>query len=822
MNQDKSLPLAQGGAELLEGFRKLGAARDLASALDIAADLVLAGVAPSWVVISVSPGKGETTEVVRGITLDPALTRYVRSLGDLPQEGIEIPPSALPDLAGSNSALAFPLVPHARARGALVVGFTDDAQFRRVDRDFLAFLGRQVDLTTRQMSGADSFLRDSHTGLRTHVGFLLRLLDEWSACEAKGSPISVVMIEVGTSIAGIAGTPSEGAMRRAAELLREETGEVDLLGRRGPSTLEILLPQVGAEWAHRIARRIAKRIGKESLRPPSAAEGSLTCRTEVATGPEEASSPESLLERVEEKMRDTGDPADPATPEELPWDEQGKALLGMVSRVLEAGWDLEALLDILVAMLVEIMDAERGFVLMRDTDGSLMVRSARGRGNVEVESPEKEVSRKIANRVLKTGQPIRIHDAGTDPLFADSESVAGLGLRAVLCAPIQLEGAPFGCIYLEHRLDPGRFSASDEVLLVEFARRVSRHLSNSLEFRRRSQDIEKAAQRLAGYVGSEEVPGEAFGIIGRSPGLLRTLELLRKAIPSQLPVHVSGESGTGKELIARAIHFEGPRKSGPFISENCAAIPESIFERELFGHVRGVFTGATSEKPGLIEAAAGGTLFLDEIGELSLGMQAKLLRALEEKGIRRLGGQEWIQIDFRLVTASNRSLEDLVQEGKFRQDLYYRLEGVTISLPPLRDRKEDIPLLVEAFLQREAEEEGSPVREFPRDVLMALLRHDWPGNVRELENTIRRACAVGGAEITIEDLPRRLREETTFRRYLAPKRTAGPEADGDGLTRAIEQAGGNKTEAARRLGISKSTLYARLKRLRERRGPQKP
>ena len=808
-------------ARVLDGFRRLGAARDLVVALEVAAEIVRLAAGASWAVLIAERGGESPVEIARGISSDDPRVARSRALLPLPLEGRDL------ELEGGEVAVAIPLaLPDVRT-AALVAGFADGAAPDDARRELLRLIARQLRAVAERVARAEAFLADPVTGFRSHMGFLLRLLDEWPACEEKGSPVSLILIDVRPADAAEA-APSprmaDAVIRHAASILRDETGEIDLAARQGPWTLEILLPQVGSSWAERIARRIAESIEGGKARGPDGEDVPLRCLVSVATGPEDAGAPDELLEVAAVRLGETSPAvedaaaADIAEPIEPPVPTgQGRALLEMLSGVLDAGWDLDALLDILVSMLVEILHAERGFVLVRHPHNGFSIESAREKGGAEIADPEKEVSRAIATKVIQTGRPIRIADAGEDPVFADSDSVAGLGLKAVLCVPIQSEGESFGCVYLEHRSDPGRFSARHQDLLSEFARRVSRHLRHTIEFEKRSREVERAARRLEGYSDDSAGKGEVFGIVGRSAGVRQVIELIGKVTPLDLAVHITGESGTGKELVARAIHFEGPRAKRPFVSENCAAIPESIFERELFGHVKGVFTGAATEKPGLIEAAAGGTLFLDEVGELSLGMQAKLLRAIEERGTRRLGGQEWISVDFRLVTASNRSLEDLVAKGKFREDLYYRLEGMTIRLPALRERKEDIPLLVEHFLRREAERDGSPPRRVRRDALSALLRYDWPGNVRELENTIRRGCAIGGEEITARDLPRRLREGTGIRRYLPRERVDGEGVwDSDLLARAIHEAGGNKTEAARRLGISKSTLYARLKRIKDR------
>jgi Nif-specific regulatory protein len=246
-------------------------------------------------------------------------------------------------------------------------------------------------------------------------------------------------------------------------------------------------------------------------------------------------------------------------------------------------------------------------------------------------------------------------------------------------------------------------------------------------------------------------------IVGNSPAILRVLATLDRVIQSDLPVLITGESGTGKELVARAIHQHGPRKDRAFVRENCAAIPESLLESELFGYRKGAFTGALQDKRGLFEVGDGGTVFLDEIGEMSLNMQAKLMRVLQEGEIRPVGAPSTLIVDVRLVSATNRDLRKLVAEGRFREDLFFRLNVVDIHVPPLRERTEDIPLLVDAFLARAATRAQARMKPLEPDALACLMAHAWPGNVRELENEIQRAFALSGPRIRTEDLSAEVR-----------------------------------------------------------------
>ena len=324
----------------------------------------------------------------------------------------------------------------------------------------------------------------------------------------------------------------------------------------------------------------------------------------------------------------------------------------------------------------------------------------------------------------------------------------------------------------------------------------------------------KNAQRLA------VEPEGAWDLIGTTPQMREVYRLIEKVGPSPTTVLVTGESGTGKELVARALHAQSDRASGPFIQINCGAIPENLFESELFGYERGAFTGAVTEKPGRFELANGGTLFLDEVGELPRDMQVKILRALQERKIDRVGGVRPIEVDTRVIAATNVDLLKAVNEGRFRDDLYYRLNVIPLHLPPLRERKDDIPLLVEHFLRRFNKRLGKQVRRVDPEALAALLAHPWPGNIRELENLMERSVLLcEGDAIGVADLP--------GLRGVPSQAAADPELDALGLKeyvrvhtaklermriqRVLTAEEGNVTRAARRLGISRKSLQTKMK-----------
>jgi PAS domain S-box-containing protein len=321
----------------------------------------------------------------------------------------------------------------------------------------------------------------------------------------------------------------------------------------------------------------------------------------------------------------------------------------------------------------------------------------------------------------------------------------------------------------------------------------------------KEQVISRLRRELSGKDGFQ-------GILGRSPAMLEVFDLISSAAHSEAPVVIHGESGTGKELVAAAIHRLGPRKKGPFIKVNCAALSESLLESELFGHVKGAFTGADRTRVGRFEAANSGDIFLDEIGDLPLSTQVKLLRVLQEKEIEKVGDHRPVPIDVRILAATNKDLGKLMAEGRFREDLYYRIGVIPIHLPPLRDRREDIPLLADTFINRIRLKTGKAITGMGKQAMDFLMTYDWPGNVRELINLIEYAFVLcPGGEIGLDNLPVRLTGQATSAppRRISPK--SGSVEERKQLLEALEAAGGNKSQAARMLGISRVTLWKRLK-----------
>ncbi len=522
--------------------------------------------------------------------------------------------------------------------------------------------------------------------------------------------------------------------------------------------------------------------------------------------------------------------------------EERDTLLRMmeINKLINSEHELRKLLEVIMDTVVELAGAERGFLILREKD-ALAIKVARNFDREAIRKPEFKISHSIAEEVLRTGKPILSADALNDPGLPSAGSVTDLKLRSLLCLPFRSRDQILGCVYMDNRFETGIFVESDLPMLQGFADQAAIAIENARLFEeneRRRQEIERLNAQLKEKVEKQFVEltkatqdvlsarrdvalkHDYSAIVGKSRAMQEVFYLLDKVIDTDEPVFIHGESGTGKELVARAIHLNSKRaKAGRFVSENCSAIPDTLLESELFGHEKGAFTGAIATKPGLFEVAHRGSLFLDEIGDMSPDMQKMVLRAIQEGEIRRVGGKEIIGVDVRFISASNRDLKELIKSGEFREDLYYRLNVVQINLPPLRDRREDIPLLVDAFLDRIAREQESPKKSLDESALWYLQNYSWPGNVRELENEIRRAVALSEEQI----LPEHWKEEIRARDIVRPAiriptgsalkdivKEAIEDVERRVIVKVLQQTGWKKSEAARLLGISRPTLDAKI------------
>jgi transcriptional regulator with GAF, ATPase, and Fis domain len=486
--------------------------------------------------------------------------------------------------------------------------------------------------------------------------------------------------------------------------------------------------------------------------------------------------------------------------------------------------ELPRLLEQVVEAMMELTDAERGAVVLGRGDQQISVAREFANAGEAV-----DFSRSVIERVMAQGEPVLSVDATADDRFDGSRSISHLNLRSVLAVPLVFRGELLGAAYVDHRLRRGNFDADDLAHMEDFADLAAlavAHARALAEVRAQKAELEQQRSELAGLLerSSVEVANlrEAVreaperrsyrGMVGSSSKMQQVFRLIDRLADSDVPVVIHGESGTGKELVARAIHDAGPRRAGPFVAENCGAIPETLLESVLFGHARGAFTGAQLARPGLFEAAEGGTIFLDEIGETSPAMQTKLLRVLQGGEVRRIGENKSRAIDVRVIAASNRSLEQMVEAGTFRQDLYYRINVVKVELPPLRERREDIPALIEHFLSRGRDR---PPLELAAATLRKLTTHPWPGNVRELENEVQRWLALCEQRVMPEDLSPNIgvaaaEVEDPDDLALRPR---VDRLERELIAKAMQRTGNNQTQAAALLGLSRFGLQKKLKRL---------
>jgi transcriptional regulator with GAF, ATPase, and Fis domain len=412
----------------------------------------------------------------------------------------------------------------------------------------------------------------------------------------------------------------------------------------------------------------------------------------------------------------------------------------------------------------------------------------------------------IVNHVMKERVSVWTNDAQSGDTIDITESVLFLQLSAVLAVPLVFHDRVLGVIFAATIESDAQFEERDLQLLTGIAGFAAGSLDSALHL----QMLEDQNRKLQASINAGNL------LVGESPPMRSVQAFITKVAPANSTVLITGESGTGKELVARALHRNSPRNAGPFVAINCAALTETLLESELFGHEKGAFTGAVAQKKGKLEEANGGTVFLDEIGELAPTLQAKLLRVLQERELERVGGTRTIKVDIRLITATNRDLQAMVKASAFRQDLFYRLNVVSIAMPPLRSRRGDISLLALHFVQKHGGAVGRRVTGISKQALDYLLRYEWPGNVRELENVIERAIVLGSTEeIMPDDLPESVLE-------------VGAPADADSDNRfhelvndakrrivlaALEASGGSYTEAARQLGIHANNLHRLIRNL---------
>jgi Nif-specific regulatory protein len=480
------------------------------------------------------------------------------------------------------------------------------------------------------------------------------------------------------------------------------------------------------------------------------------------------------------------------------------SVLLKVSTTINSIRGLDDLLERLLELLFEVVPAQRGAILLT-SDGSFETSLVFGLDRVQGKDKAVNVSRTIVQQVLRDGVALLASDAAVDPTLA-TESLIAARAHSVMCVPLIVFGRKLGVLYLDTTQARDQFNRDHLQLVAAIASIAAVAIENARHF----EWLQTENERLLADVNIEH------NMIGEGPAMQRVYHFISKVAPKDSTVLISGESGTGKELAARAIHRNSQRAQKPFMAVNCAALNESLLESELFGHEKGSFTGAFAQKKGRLEIADGGTVFLDEIGELTPPLQVKLLRVLQEREFERVGGTMTIKVDLRLIAATNKNLEEAIEAGEFRQDLYYRLNGVSLEMPPLRDRREDIMLLANYFADKYGAKCNRKLQGFSAEARACLTAYDWPGNVRELENAIERAVVLGTTDLILpEDLPETLLERET----AAPAQSrigyheAVVQTKKQIILRAIEEAKGNYTEAAKLLGVHPNYLHRLIRNL---------
>lgn len=505
--------------------------------------------------------------------------------------------------------------------------------------------------------------------------------------------------------------------------------------------------------------------------------------------------------------------------EPIPGQDKRLKALYRTSQIVNSTMEIDKLLERILDLVIEIMGAERGFILLREGK-ELNPKTARNMDKQSI-ADMSDFSRTIVENVEKKGELIITANAQAEPRFKDRRSVAKFKLLSIMCVPFRIKDRIVGAIYIDDRRRKDAFTSEDLEFLQAFCDQAAIALENARlmgELKTANKLLELENIDMKDQITHLRTAVEerySFGnLIGKSKPMQKVYNDLEKIIKYDSPVIIEGETGTGKEIVANIIHYNGPRKDRNFIVVNSSAIPEDLLESELFGHVEGAFTGATQDKQGLFEIADGGTIFFDEIAELDQNLQVKLLRVLQDGELRRVGATKSRKVNVRVMVATNRDLQRQVKRGKFRRDLYYRLNVMSIKLPPLRKRKEDIPLLTAYILRKFRKKLNKDVTGFTPEALYTLQNYHWPGNVRELENVIERAIVMAeDKKITEKDLPKPLtltksggkEEEISFPGALA-------DVEKRYILAALKASDGNKMKAAKILGVSRPALDRKIKK----------
>lgn len=484
-----------------------------------------------------------------------------------------------------------------------------------------------------------------------------------------------------------------------------------------------------------------------------------------------------------------------------------------LGKELLADLEFDRVLTLAMDRLIEISGAERGLIILFDDKKEIIFDTARNLNREDIEQPKFEVSQTIITKVKTEGTASYFKNAYEDPQLSKSDSVARLKILSVICLPLKKGEDTFGVIYLDNRTVRGVFKEPTIDFVTIYGDFISLAAYNALEKKRLKNGITALEAELRDKYQFE-------AIIGSHPKMMEILRLVSQVADTDAIVLIQGESGTGKELIAKALHYNSRRCGKSFVPINCGALPENLLESELFGHVKGAYTGAIKEKAGWFECAEGGTIFLDEINDMSPALQARLLRIIQTGEYSRVGSTEFRKSNVRIVTATNKNLLAAVKQGKFRDDLYYRLDVINIELLPLRERKSDIPLLINHFLEAYNKKLDKNVQRLSREVETILLSYDYPGNIRELENIIQRAVTLAETDlIELKHLPTHfticrevLQKKAKSINLTEIKRQAAHKAEQEILIECLRANRGHISKTARMLNVDVGNLHRIIKK----------
>ncbi len=686
------------------------------------------------------------------------------------------------------------------------------------DRDLVAHCCHQLGLIEKD--------RESWDAAAEHLGRALELV------EATGTRQALARVHISLADLALRRSQLEVAAHHAAEARRRVEALGDRLARAKLLAAEARLAGVrddvdGCERLFAEAVRLCEELetpyeyartlyewGLRTWNLDTALErlGRALVAFERLGAETEARRTSGALERIREHQRSRAGRA-------------GADTLYEVVKVINSSLDLQQVLDRTMDLVLERLGAERGMIaLLEPITRELELAVVRNLGEDD-RAEGRKLSESVVRKVIDSREPILAVDAMADQRFAGAESIVARHIVSILCVPLAIRDRPAGAIYVDHRRSSHLFGERDLQFLVAFADQAAIAIENA----RLYGEIDAARVRLKEEneaLRREILSSHHLGsLIGKSRAIAELKTMLERVAQSPSTVLIRGESGTGKGLVARIIHTVSPLRQGPFVAFNCAALPETLVESELFGHEKGAFTGAAGQKPGRFELAHHGTIFIDEVGKISRAVQAKLLRVVEDKEFERVGGTRTLKVDVRIVAATNLDLEQAIHRNEFREDLYYRLNIIPIVLPPLRERREDIPYLVQHFLTKISRDMGLQRKELDPAVLDLFYAYRWPGNVRELEAAIHRALVLSGSE--------RL-EVGDFHWIAAQTGAAAAEAAGTAapaiqlaqggyasavdrydrqlVTAALAQSGGKIRETARLLGIARNTLKAKMKK----------